>query len=90
MSGAFAATESVCLVRQDEIIPSSSVSIQLMEKRMAEVIRLDTWLAKQPKRMRDQTGEARILLFTGVRYERWTDADDHPRKRRSGSKSKKH
>lgn len=57
---------------------------------MAEVIRLDTWLAKQPKRMRDEPVEARILLFTGVRYERWTDADDHPRKRRSGSKAKKH
>ncbi|MDH6269878.1 hypothetical protein M2360_005310 [Rhizobium sp. SG_E_25_P2] len=57
---------------------------------MAEVIRLDTWLAKQPKRMREQPVEARILLFTGVRYERWTDATDHPRKRRSGSKAKKH
>lgn len=56
---------------------------------MAEVIRLQERLDKQPKRLSEPC-EARILLFTGVRYERWTTADDHPQKRSSGGKRKKH
>jgi hypothetical protein len=61
-----------------------------MEKRMAEVVRIDERLAKQPKRHADRSFEAKILLFTGVRYERWGDMDDRPQKRSSGSKRKKH
>jgi hypothetical protein len=60
-----------------------------MEMRMAEVISLQERLAKQPKRIGEPC-EARILLFTGVRYERWTTADDRPQKRSSGVKRKKH
>lgn len=56
---------------------------------MAEVISLQERLAKQPKRPSEPC-EARILLFTGVRYERWTTAGDHPQKRSSGGKRKKH
>lgn len=55
---------------------------------MAQVIRLDERLAKLPKRPNERY-EAQILLFTGVRYERWTSADDHPQKRSSGAKRKK-
>jgi hypothetical protein len=60
-----------------------------MEMRMAQVIRLEEWLAKLPKRQSEPC-EAQILLFTGVRYERWKTADDHPQKRSSGGKPKKH
>lgn len=56
---------------------------------MAQVIRLEERLAKLPKRQSEPC-EARILLFTGVRYERWTTADNHPQKRSSGGKRKKH
>ena len=56
---------------------------------MAEVIRLEERLAKQPKRVNEPC-EAKILLFTGVRYERWTTVDDRPQKRSSGGKRKKH
>ena len=55
---------------------------------MAEVISLEQRLARQPKRASEPC-EARILLFTGVRYERWTSADDHPQKRSTGGKRKK-
>jgi hypothetical protein len=30
------------------------------------------------------------LLFTGVRYERWSSVDDRPEKRTNGIKRKKH
>jgi hypothetical protein len=56
---------------------------------MAEVIRLQERLDKQPKRSSEPC-EARILLFTGVRYERWTDEDHRPVKSSSGGKRKKH
>jgi hypothetical protein len=61
-----------------------------MEMRMAEIVRLQDRLATQPKRP-GEPGEAKILLFTGVRYERWTSADDdRPQKRTGGVKRKKH
>lgn len=47
---------------------------------MADVVRLQEWLAKTSKReplRRD--GPAQILLFTGVRYERLTPAMLSPR-----------
>jgi len=56
---------------------------------MAEVIRLQERLDKLPKRTIEPR-EAKILLFTGVRYERWTDEDDRPVKHSSGAKRKKH
>jgi hypothetical protein len=59
-----------------------------MEMRMAQIIRLEERLAKLPKR-HSEPCEAQILLFTGVRYERWNTADDHPQKRSSNGKRKK-
>jgi hypothetical protein len=59
-----------------------------MEMRMAEVIRLEERLAKQPKRQGEPC-EAQILLFTGVQYARWTSADDRPQVRSNGGKRKK-
>ena len=56
---------------------------------MAEVVRLQERLDKQPKRVTEPC-EARILLFTGVRYERWTDEGHRPETRTSGAKRKKH
>jgi len=56
---------------------------------MAQIIRIEERLAKLPKRQSEPC-EAQILLFTGVRYERWTTAGDHPQKRSSGGKRKKH
>ena len=56
---------------------------------MAHVIRLEERLAKQPKRPSEPC-EAKILLFTGVRYERWSTIDDQPQKRSTGGKRKKH
>jgi hypothetical protein len=59
-----------------------------MEMRMAEVIRLGEWLARQPKRASEPC-EARILLFTGVRYERLlTTAGDPPHKRPAAKRKK--
>jgi hypothetical protein len=55
---------------------------------MAQVIRLEERLANRPKRQSEPC-EAQILLFTGVRYERWKTADGHPQKRSSGGKRKK-
>jgi len=55
---------------------------------MAEIVRLEERLAKQPKRQ-GEACEAQILLFTGVQYQRWTSADDHPQQRTSGGKRKK-
>jgi hypothetical protein len=60
-----------------------------MEMRMAEVIRIDQRLAKQTTRAGEPC-EAKILLFTGVRYERWKDADDRPHNRAGSAKRKKH
>lgn len=56
---------------------------------MAEVIRLQERLEKLPRR---QGGpfEARILLFTGIRYERLTDESHRPETRSNGTKRKKH
>lgn len=56
---------------------------------MAEVIRIEDRLATRQKRPSEPC-EARILLFTGVRYERWNNTDDRPQKRTSGVKRKKH
>ena len=56
---------------------------------MAEVVRLQKRLDKLPKRVAEPC-EARILLFTGVRYERWTDEGHRPETRTSGAKRKKH
>jgi len=55
---------------------------------MAQVIRLDERLAKQPRRPCEPC-EAKILLFTGVRYERWTSNEDRPPRRSSGGKRRK-
>ncbi len=55
---------------------------------MAQVIRIEERLAKLPKRQ-SEPHEAQILLFTGVQYERWTTAGDHPQKRSSDGKRKK-
>jgi hypothetical protein len=56
---------------------------------MAEVIRIEERLAARPKRPSEPC-EARILMFTGVRYERWSETDDRPQKRSTGGKRKKH
>lgn len=55
---------------------------------MAEVIRIEERLASRPKRQSEPC-EATILLFTGVRYERWSNAGDRPQKRTGGVKRKK-
>ena len=59
-----------------------------METRMAEVIKLQDWLDKLPRRVGEPC-EARIILFTGVRYERLTDTTDHPHTHRTGTRRKK-
>ena len=66
---------------QGEISRStSSVSILLLEARMADVVRLTEWRARMPKRETvPPEAPARILLFTGVRYERLTPAMLVPR-----------
>ena len=56
---------------------------------MAEVIRLQERLDKLPRRLAEPC-EARILLFTGIRYERLTDDSHRPQTRPSGAKRKKH
>ena len=57
---------------------------------MAEVIKLDERRGKAPTRP-SIPHEAKILLFTGVRYERWKDAGDGPFKRTgNAAKRKKH
>ena len=55
---------------------------------MAEVIRIEERLASRPKRQSEPC-EARILLFTGVRYERWSTVGDRPRKPTGAVKRKK-
>jgi len=40
-----------------------------METRMAKIISLLDWRLRQPPRAQTEPVEARILLFTGVRYE---------------------
>ncbi|OCJ11773.1 hypothetical protein A6U86_01525 [Rhizobium sp. AC27/96] len=40
-----------------------------METSMAKVISLSDWRLRQPPRVQKEPVEARILLFTGVRYE---------------------
>lgn len=63
---------------------------------MADVVRLEELISRLPKRTAAAPCEAKILLFTGVRYERWNgDHDDHHDHhngpvRRSGGKGKKH
>jgi hypothetical protein len=61
---------------QGEICRSaSSVSILLLEARMADVVRLKEWLARTPRRDTSRReAPAQVLLFTGVRYERLTPA----------------
>ncbi|MCB1447353.1 MAG: hypothetical protein KDJ87_16555 [Rhizobiaceae bacterium] len=56
---------------------------------MAEVIRLQERLDKMPRRHIEPC-EARILLFTGIRYERLTDENRRPETRSNGTKRKKH
>ncbi len=56
---------------------------------MAEVIRLQERLEKRP-RPQSEPCEARILLFTGIRYERLTDGSHTPETRSNGTKRKKH
>ena len=56
---------------------------------MAEVIRLQERLDKQPRRASEPC-EARILLFTGVRYERIPEVELGPQTRSNGTKRKKH
>jgi hypothetical protein len=56
---------------------------------MAEVIRLQERRAQRPQKASGPC-EAKILLFTGVRYERWSAADDRPEKQSRGAKRKKH
>ena len=47
---------------------------------MADVVRLTEWRARMPKRETvHPEAPARILLFTGVRYERLTPATLSPR-----------
>jgi hypothetical protein len=82
--------ECVCQPWQDEIVLKFiRLSSYLMETRMAEVIRLQERLAKQPRRASGSC-EAKVLLFTGVRYERWDDTSGHPAKRSNSAKAKKH
>lgn len=63
---------------------------------MADVVRLEELISRSPRRRASEPCEAKILLFTGVRYERWSeDRDDrHDRHkspvRRTGGKGKKH
>lgn len=54
---------------------------------MANVIRLQERLDKLPRRPIEPC-EAKILLFTGIRYERLTD--ERPATRSNGTKRKKH
>mgnify|MGYP000712858981 CR=1 FL=1 len=56
---------------------------------MAQIIRIEDRIALRPKR-HNEACEAKILLFTGVRYERWNTSDDRPEKRTGGIKRKKH
>ena len=57
---------------------------------MAEVIRLQERLDRLPKRPVEPC-EARILLFTGIRYERLTEEGHRPDSRTTGAaKRKKH
>jgi hypothetical protein len=55
---------------------------------MAEIVELKERLEKQPKRDHEPC-EARVILFTGVRYERLTDNHDQPRTRSAGTRRKK-
>lgn len=56
---------------------------------MADVIRLQEWREKLPRRPAEPC-EAQILLFMGIRYERLTDDTQKPENRTSGTKRKKH
>jgi hypothetical protein len=56
---------------------------------MADVIRLQERLDKLPRRAVEPC-EAKILLFTGIRYERLTDEGQTPETRSNGTKRKKH
>ena len=48
----------------------------LMETRMAKIISLSDRRSRLPRRAQKEPVEAKILLFTGVRYER-LDASSH-------------
>lgn len=56
---------------------------------MADVIRLQEWLDKLPRRPIEPC-DAQILLFTGIRYERLTEEGERPVTRSNGTKRKKH
>jgi hypothetical protein len=60
-----------------------------METRMADVIQLQEWFDRLPRRPTEPC-EAQILLYTGIRYERLTDEGDRPETRSNGAKRKKH
>jgi hypothetical protein len=53
------------------------------------VIRIQERLDRRP-RPQTEPCEARILLFTGIRYERLTDDSHRPETRSNGTKRKKH
>lgn len=61
---------------------------------MADVVHIGEKLSRLPKRPAEGPYEAKILFFTGVRYEKFSD--DHEVKqqantlRRTGGKGKKH
>lgn len=50
---------------------SSSVSIWKTETRMAEIIRIKDRLSLSDRRVRRDGMAAEVLLFTGIRYERY-------------------
>lgn len=56
---------------------------------MADIVRMETWLSRQPRResARRET-PAEILLFTGVRYERLTPAMIGARSGEAGPRGK--
>lgn len=45
---------------------------------MADVIILRDRMPRQPRRPRSEPGEAKLLLFTGVRYEQRSTTLDRP------------
>ena len=65
---------------------------------MADVINFEDRLARAPRRLAENPREGKILIFTGVRYERWTAGGDDQTQsagqkrpvRRAGGKAKKH
>ncbi|MGV1790910.1 MULTISPECIES: hypothetical protein [Rhizobium] len=45
---------------------------------MAKIISLSDWRLRMPPRVRKEQVEAKILLFTGVRYEHLDTPDHRP------------